>query len=86
MVKERYSTWTVDLFSLAYQYELFLLTSIFKLQVPGWLYVKTSFLLQPQWMAPEVLRNEPSDEKYANNKSLNLLVDIDAFHAGFLNT
>lgn len=29
-------------------------------------------------MAPEVLRNEPSDEKYANNKSLNH--DIDEFH------
>ena len=25
-----------------------------------------SNLLQAEWMAPEVLRNEPSDEKYAN--------------------
>jgi len=36
-------------------------------------------------MAPEVLRNEPSDEKYAHNKSLNLFNDIDEFHADFLN-
>ena len=26
------------------------------------------YLLQPQWMAPEVLRNEPSDEKYVKWK------------------
>jgi hypothetical protein len=25
---------------------------------------KKKHVLQPQWMAPEVLRNEPSDEKY----------------------
>jgi serine/threonine protein kinase len=24
--------------------------------------------MQPQWMAPEVLRNEPSDEKYVQQR------------------
>ena len=27
-----------------------------------------SFSTQPQWMAPEVLRNEPSDEKYVQQR------------------
>jgi serine/threonine protein kinase len=27
-----------------------------------------SFSMQPQWMAPEVLRNEPSDEKYVQQR------------------
>lgn len=32
--------------------------------------IKILFLMQPQWMAPEVLRNEPSNEKSASYLSL----------------